>query len=341
MKDCKEELKSPPQKKHALVQMVRQWVYQIADGYEDCNDADFLRIDPALMLAIGKDHKAAAGQSMLSRLENDVLDNAIGLEALDDTLSPGRKGLSRYRRHNFMLKKLHLGCGSKTPEGWLNLDGSWNAWLAKYPHIRKLLRYISIVPPQLLDIPVSPNIFVHDVSKSLPFSDNYFSCIYASHLLEHLYLEEGKNLLKECYRILVPNGVLRMVVPDLKTLILEYIEDVAISNDSIDTMNRADKLNRKLLFRCPQPPSGNIVYRIYTALKDLHSHKWMYDADSLITYFKWAGFIDVREMQLHHSRIDGIEQVEDPARVLNGAGVCVEGIKPSCINKTAYCLISV
>jgi len=28
-------------------------------------DADFLIIDPALRLAIGKDHKAGAGQSML------------------------------------------------------------------------------------------------------------------------------------------------------------------------------------------------------------------------------------------------------------------------------------
>ena len=36
-------------------QMIRQRVYQIASGYEDCNDADHLRIDPALRLAIGKD----------------------------------------------------------------------------------------------------------------------------------------------------------------------------------------------------------------------------------------------------------------------------------------------
>jgi hypothetical protein len=40
-----------------MVQMVRQRVYQIAAGYEDCIDADYLRIDPALRLAIGKDHK--------------------------------------------------------------------------------------------------------------------------------------------------------------------------------------------------------------------------------------------------------------------------------------------
>ena len=53
MQDCLEDLRSPAHTKHALVQMVRQRVYQIAAGYEDCNDADFLRIDPALRLAIG------------------------------------------------------------------------------------------------------------------------------------------------------------------------------------------------------------------------------------------------------------------------------------------------
>ncbi len=46
---------------HTQLQMVRQRVYQIAAGYEDCNDADFLRIDPALRLAVGKEHDAGAG----------------------------------------------------------------------------------------------------------------------------------------------------------------------------------------------------------------------------------------------------------------------------------------
>ena len=59
----------------------------LAAGYEDCHDADFLRIDPALRLALGKDHRFGAGQSMLSRLENDVLGNALGLEALDGALT--------------------------------------------------------------------------------------------------------------------------------------------------------------------------------------------------------------------------------------------------------------
>ena len=58
---------------HTQLQMVRQRVYQVAAGYEDCNDADFLRLDPALRLAIGKGDEVGAGQSRLSRLENEVL----------------------------------------------------------------------------------------------------------------------------------------------------------------------------------------------------------------------------------------------------------------------------
>jgi hypothetical protein len=87
MKDCLEDLRSPAHTKHALVQMVHQRVYQMAAGYENCNDADFLRIDPALRLALGKDHRFEASQSMLSRLENDVLGNAVGLKALDGALT--------------------------------------------------------------------------------------------------------------------------------------------------------------------------------------------------------------------------------------------------------------
>jgi hypothetical protein len=85
--DCLEDLRSPSHTKHSLVQMIRQRVYRIAASYADCNDADFLRIAPALRLALSKDHQAGAGQSMLSRLENDILGNEAGLQALEAALT--------------------------------------------------------------------------------------------------------------------------------------------------------------------------------------------------------------------------------------------------------------
>ena len=64
--DRLEDLRSPAHTKHSLVQMIRQRVYQIAASYEDCNDADFLRLDPALRLALGKDHQAGLGSPCCS-----------------------------------------------------------------------------------------------------------------------------------------------------------------------------------------------------------------------------------------------------------------------------------
>jgi len=87
MGDCLEDPRSSTHSKHSLVQMIRQRIYQIGAGYEDCNDADFLRKDPALRLALGKDHQAGAGQSMLCRLENDILGNEAGLQALEAALT--------------------------------------------------------------------------------------------------------------------------------------------------------------------------------------------------------------------------------------------------------------
>ena len=74
--------RSASHRRHTFEQMIRQRVYQIAAGYEDCNDAEFLRVDPALRLALDKGQRLGASQSIMSRLENDILGSPAGQEAL-------------------------------------------------------------------------------------------------------------------------------------------------------------------------------------------------------------------------------------------------------------------
>lgn len=64
----------PEMIQHSLVSLLQQRIYQIALGYEDCNDAQTLRHDPLLKSAVGKAPRQAplAGQSTLCRLENWV-----------------------------------------------------------------------------------------------------------------------------------------------------------------------------------------------------------------------------------------------------------------------------
>ncbi|HKW61455.1 MAG TPA: methyltransferase domain-containing protein [Candidatus Acidoferrum sp.] len=227
--------------------------------------------------------------------------------------------------------RLNLGCGLCAPSGWVNVDGSWNARLAKYPTIRRVLSRLSLVPSGKEEIPWSSSIFIHNMRKPLPFPDGSASAIYTSHLLEHLYLEDGQNLMTECFRVLQPGGVLRVVVPDLRAIVDEYLGNGTSTSKATDSksLRPAELFNQRLLMRWPTPASSNLLYRIYTAWQDFHSHKWMYDEDSLGTLFVRTGFVEVEPRDCFQSRISDIDKVEDPSRIRNGEGVCVEGVKPT------------
>ena len=227
--------------------------------------------------------------------------------------------------------RLNLGCGLLAPQGWVNVDGSWNARFAKHPFIRRVLSSLGLLPPGKMEIPWSSTIFIHDIRKPLPFPDGSVAAIYASHVLEHLYFLEARKLILESFRVLVSGGVLRVVVPDLKAIVDEYLGERPFGplSGEMASLQPADRFNQRLLMRASEPPSPNLFYRLYEAYKDFHSHKWMYDRGSLVALFQWAGFVDVQSEGCHVSRIDGIQAVEDKSRVLNGAGICVEGIRPS------------
>ncbi len=81
--------------------------------------------------------------------------------------------------------KLHIGCGENVYRGWVNID-------------REALRGVD---------------YVLDVRRGLPFEE--VCAIYAEHFLEHLSLDHGLLFLRECRRVLSPEGVLRVSTPNL------------------------------------------------------------------------------------------------------------------------------
>jgi len=69
---------------HALLAMLRQGVYRRLAGYEDVNDAERLRIDPAMRRVVGgrAQEKEAASTSEMSRFETEILSSSQNLTAL-------------------------------------------------------------------------------------------------------------------------------------------------------------------------------------------------------------------------------------------------------------------
>jgi len=58
--------------RHSRREQFRQRVYQICMGYEDCNDGDWLRHDPAFQFACDSEGRPISSQPTLSRFENAV-----------------------------------------------------------------------------------------------------------------------------------------------------------------------------------------------------------------------------------------------------------------------------
>ena len=66
-------------------------------------------------------------------------------------------------------------------------------------------------------------VIAHDLTKGIPFPDASFDVVYHSHLLEHFPKTAVELFLKECCRVLRPQGVLRVVVPDLEQIARTYL----------------------------------------------------------------------------------------------------------------------
>jgi len=71
---------------HTVLAMVRQAIYGRLAGYEDVNDAERLRVDPAMRRVVGgrAKEKEAASTSEMNRFETEMLSSRKNLTALMD-----------------------------------------------------------------------------------------------------------------------------------------------------------------------------------------------------------------------------------------------------------------
>jgi hypothetical protein len=87
-----------PQREQSLVSMLRQRLFGILAGYEDCNDHDTLRDDPLFKLLADRlpEDDALASQPTLSRFEN-LVTPAVLQKLIDFTIATG---IERLKQHH-------------------------------------------------------------------------------------------------------------------------------------------------------------------------------------------------------------------------------------------------
>ena len=86
---------------------------------------------------------------------------------------------------------LNIGTGGNDRVGWVNVDET------------KPGDVLAVVPP-------------------LPFRDRTADEVYLGHVLEHLELATGMEILRECWRVMKPEARITVVVPDTRVIAAVY-----------------------------------------------------------------------------------------------------------------------
>lgn len=111
------------------------------------------------------------------------------------------------------VKSLHLGCGNRRMEGFVNVDSRPN---------------------------VNPDV-VADISRlDQHFPENSADIIYAAHVVEHFTMNQAIAMLDSWKRVLIPHCPLRLSVPDFKILSDLYASGVSMWRISGPLVGRGD-----------------------------------------------------------------------------------------------------
>jgi hypothetical protein len=168
---CFPDRRDPSRITHTLADMIRARIFAIGCGYEDADDLDFLRSDPAFKLACGRlpdSGRDLASQPTLSRLENapalrDVIrltyalvdqwmasydkpPSSVTLD-IDDTcdIAHGHQQLSLFNAHydERCFLPIHIYDAEKSrPVAMILRPGKTPSGVEVRAHLRRLVRHI-------------------------------------------------------------------------------------------------------------------------------------------------------------------------------------------------------
>ena len=175
------------------------------------------------------------------------------------------------------MNKLNLGCGHITINGYINIDSGWNVLFSKIPWIKKPLYKLGIFPEGML----------YDLDKSIirmnlpsglrKFKDNSADRIFTSHFIEHVTPKDSTFTLRECFRILCPNGLIRIVLPDALLWAKAYVANT----EACIRDNQSSEEHRNTMFH-------SVAGGYQTGHKN--SHRFMWDIPSMKYNLEKIGF---------------------------------------------------
>jgi SAM-dependent methyltransferase len=167
------------------------------------------------------------------------------------------------------------------PDEWLNFDSSPTLRIEK---IYGIGRFIRKNPHQF-----PRNVRFGDIIRGLGLPDNSADAVYASHVLEHVALEDLQKALDNTLKLLKPSGIFRFVVPDLGWRARQYVSSFEIG----DAMAASTFVQRCHFGREGKPKT--FIAKLSLVFGQ-STHLWMWDEFSMRKALVDAGFGQVSSM---------------------------------------------
>jgi hypothetical protein len=194
---------------------------------------------------------------------------------------------------------VQFGCGWCAPSSWTNYDKSPTLRWERIPILG------SIFTKNEKRFP--PSVQYGDIVKGLPHSEGSVNAVYASHVLEHLALDDFRIALRRVYTMIKPSGTFRLVVPDLKWRAASYLE-----NFSLATKDASGKFMRDCHLGVESGPKKSL--ELLSVLFGGSAHLWMWDELSMADELSSAGFVSVRRCAMGDAQEPEFLDVEDHGR---------------------------
>jgi SAM-dependent methyltransferase len=190
---------------------------------------------------------------------------------------------------------VQYGCGHSAPDGWLNYDASSTLRVERLPVVGRFVKKNARRFPA--------NVVLADILKGLPIADGSADGVYASHILEHLSRGSMHVALQNTYRMLRPNGIFRLIVPDLEARARRYLADLeAMRLDANDRFLRSSYLGVEA--------DSKGLDSLASAMFGRSTHLWMWDYPSIEAALKTAGFTSIRRCDMGDSGDPAFAAVE-------------------------------
>jgi len=195
---------------------------------------------------------------------------------------------------------LNVGCGNKPIKGWINIDNSPAIKLASQPQLYRLFKtfgFLNENQVQFIEWNKNNKIVFADISREIPAPNDSIRIIYSSHMLEHLSCSDAEKFLVKSMEKLSHGGSIRLVVPDLKKIINEYL----INPD-------ADSFMENMMVSAPE--INTLKQKISVLLRGYRHHQWMYDENSLLKVLDKIGYKNVVSLKAGETTIDHVGNLD-------------------------------